>query len=74
MYLTVQSQKYLKTIPEIYGWGTHNSGIDVFNPNGEAIKYFTHLPNELSLSHQSVLGMAKASSNKIWGWGPMDKD
>ncbi len=45
--------------------GTHNSGINVFDPHGEPVKYITRVPDELSLSHQSVWGIA-SNGKHLW--------
>lgn len=62
-----------RTISKIYAdnlgnlWlGTHNSGINVFNPDGESVRYFTHLSGENSISHKSVWGMCEGEPNIIF--------
>lgn len=47
--------------------GTHNGGVNVFNPNGEAVTTYKHKPmDELSLSHQSVWGICEDHNGHLW--------
>lgn len=52
-----------------YFWlGTHNGGINVFNPEGETIRMITKQVNdsEYSLSYQNVWGIGESSDGNIW--------
>ncbi|MBL3655840.1 hybrid sensor histidine kinase/response regulator transcription factor [Fulvivirga sediminis] len=48
--------------------GTHNGGINVFNPDGEDVRSVTRQlqPSELSLSYQNVWGLSQSKSGNIW--------
>ncbi|RED97015.1 two-component regulator propeller domain-containing protein [Marinoscillum furvescens] len=53
---------------EGYLWlGTHNGGINVFNPAGEKVRIVTNqYNNPSSISYQNVWGIDDASSGYIW--------
>ncbi|MBT3243046.1 MAG: response regulator [Bacteroidetes bacterium] len=46
--------------------GTHNSGLNVFKPKGEAIRQFSYRPDLNSINHQSVWGICEGSDSTLW--------
>ncbi len=47
--------------------GTHNGGINVFDPEGVKVQTITHLPNSLNtINYQNVWGVAESSEGLIW--------
>ncbi len=46
--------------------GTHNAGMNVFNPSGESIRSFSHIPNVPSLTHSSAWGICPENDSSIW--------
>ncbi|PHN02714.1 hybrid sensor histidine kinase/response regulator transcription factor [Flavilitoribacter nigricans] len=52
-----------------YFWvGTHNGGVNVFNPGGETVRMVTkrNTDSEFTLSHQNVWGICESGDGKIW--------
>ena len=51
----------------LFWLGTHNGGINVFNPNGEKIRLLSHeKDNSNSLSFTNVRSLAESSSGRVW--------
>jgi len=47
--------------------GTHNGGINVFNPDGETVRSVTHHGDDSnSLSYENVWGIAQSPQGSIW--------
>lgn len=64
-----------RTISKIYQqkdgafWlGTHNGGINIFNPQGETVRMITKRANDspYSINYQSVWGICESSDGNVW--------
>ncbi|SDL62920.1 Signal transduction histidine kinase [Catalinimonas alkaloidigena] len=51
----------------LFWLGTHNGGVNVFNPEGELVRFLTYqFYNPASLSYQNVWGMCEVGDGTIW--------
>ncbi|WP_119844094.1 hybrid sensor histidine kinase/response regulator transcription factor [Reichenbachiella sp. MSK19-1] len=47
--------------------GTHNGGVNVFNSEGEEVRYLTHSQsNSQTLSYENIWGLAPSSDGEYW--------
>lgn len=46
--------------------GTHQGGINIVNPKGETIRYYSRFSEETESEHQSVWGVSEGPGQTIW--------